>query len=74
MNLSKGYVSKINTGYRFQQANEHYPLRPIREINKEEILLYMLENPKKARQEFADLFNVSLSTIKRIKANNKNLF
>lgn len=73
-NLSKGYVSDINTGYHFHLSTETYPIRPLREINKQEILEFMLNHTDLTQKQIAENFQVSVSTIKRIKSTNRALF
>ena len=72
--LPKGYVSKINLGNKFKLATESYPLRSKKEINKQEILEFMLNNKTMTQKQLADYFSISISTIKRIKAQNINKF
>lgn len=72
-NLPRCYITDINTGRRFKLANETYPIRPKRVIDKKAILNYMLTH-KTSNQKTADFFKISITTVKRIKAENINKF
>lgn len=67
-------IVNINRGSYVNSPKEQYPIRPFRisEDIKLAIKEELLSNTTKTRQQIADDFGVSLSTVKRIKAKLKN--
>lgn len=72
--LSPGLVSKINTGVYFPIQGVKYPIRS-NKISSDilQSVAYTLLNSDLTRQEIADMFGVSLSTVKRIKSGEKKI-
>lgn len=72
--VSPGLVSKINNGTYFPIPEIKYPIRNNR-ISLEilQSVAYSLLNSELTRQEIADLYGVSLSTVKRIKSGERKI-
>lgn len=71
-NTNTSLICEINTGKQYHDDNLSYPLRKNFIDNEiKELIKYDLINTKLTRQQIADKFNVSLSTVKRIKASLK---
>ena len=70
-NVSQIYISKINQGIKFFNPDFHYPIRPdarsIEQNTLNQIRETIINCPKLTRQQIADLYGVSLSTVKRIR-------
>lgn len=71
---SLGSIVDINRGSLAGCPQRSYPIRKPRNISQEtkDIIKELLETTSMTRQEIADMMNVSLSTVKRIKASMKN--
>lgn len=71
---SLGSIVDINRGSLAGCPQRSYPIRKPRNISQEtkDIIKELLETTSMTRQEIADMMDVSLSTVKRIKASMKN--
>lgn len=71
---SLGSIVDINRGSLAGCPQRSYPIRKPRNIPQEtkDIIKELLETTSMTRQEIADMMDVSLSTVKRIKASMKN--
>ena len=71
---SLGSIVDINRGSLAGCPQRSYPIRKPRNISQEtkDIIKELLETTSMTRQEIADMKDVSLSTVKRIKASMKN--
>ena len=71
---SLGNIVDINRGSLAGCPQRSYPIRKPRNISQEtkDIIKELLETTSMTRQEIADMMDVSLSTVKRIKASMKN--
>jgi transposase len=71
---SLGSIVDINRGSLVGCPQRSYPIRKPRNISQEtkDIIKELLETTSMTRQEIADMMDVSLSTVKRIKASMKN--
>lgn len=71
---SLGSIVDINRGSLAGCPQRPYPIRKPRNISQEtkDIIKELLETTSMTRQEIADMMDVSLSTVKRIKASMKN--
>lgn len=74
MGISLQTIVNINRGSYINSPQENYPIRPFRisEDVKLAIKEVLLSGTSKTRQQIADDFGVSLSIVKRIKAELKN--
>lgn len=65
-NVSKTFISNINSGFYFFDENEHYPLAEYR-INKEttELLIQYLQESELTFKEIAKTLNLAESTVKK---------
>ena len=71
--LTESNLVDINKGKLYYQDNLDYPIRKNRiDTSIKEQIKQQLLNSNKTRQEIADTYGVSLSTVKRIKAEIKN--
>ena len=71
--LTESNLVDINKGKLYYQDNLDYPIRKNRiDTSIKEQIKQQLLNSNKTRQEIADIYGVSLSTVKRIKAEIKN--